>query len=122
MLDEPSIERMIQNSLFLCEGEEASDNAYSNRYDRQLRDVTTKSAIPEIPFLWQSLTHVKCPAMVLRGENSHILDNDIASQMVSALPNGRLYVFNDIGHSLPRLDPEQFATVVGGFLLDDGVS
>lgn len=122
MLDEPSIERMIQNSLSLCEGEEASDNAYSNRYDRQLRDVTTKSAIPEIPFLWQSLTHVKCPAMVLRGENSHILDNDIASQMVSALPNGRLYVFNDIGHSLPRLDPEQFATVVGGFLLDDGVS
>ncbi len=113
---------MIQNSLTRGDGEEASEDAYSNRYDRQLRDVTTKSAIPEIPFLWESLTHVKCPAMVLRGEESHILDDDIASRMVSALPDGQLYVFKDIGHSLPRLDPEQFARVVRDFLCDEPVA
>jgi len=117
-LDEPSIERLIGNSLVRNEESDGGEEVYSNRYDRALRDVTTKSAIPEIPFLWEALTHVKCPALVLRGENSHILDDEIASRMVSALPNGELCVFKDTGHSLPRLEPEQFAQVVRRFLLD----
>jgi pimeloyl-ACP methyl ester carboxylesterase len=117
-LDEASIERLIQNSLILNEeGENAG--MYSNRYDRRLADVTTKSAIPEIGFLWESLTHVKCPAMVLRGENSPILDEEISTRMVEALPNGRLHVFKDTGHSLPRLVPEEFAQVVRAFLLHE---
>jgi pimeloyl-ACP methyl ester carboxylesterase len=41
--------------------------------------------------------------------------------MVSALPNGQLYVFRDTGHSLPRLDPEQFSRVVRGFLLNEPI-
>jgi pimeloyl-ACP methyl ester carboxylesterase len=115
-LDEPSIERLIQNSLI--ENEE-TPGQYSNRYDRRLADVTTKSAIPEIGFLWEALTHVKCPALVCRGEHSPILDDEISSRMVSALPNGRLYVFGDSGHSLPRLRPEPLAEVIRRFLLDE---
>lgn len=120
-LDEPSIERLIENSLVHKEDSDGGKEVYSNRYDRMLRDVTTKSAIPEIPFLWDALTHVKCPAMVVRGENSHILDDEIAARMVSALPNGQLYVFGDTGHSLPRLEPEQFSQVVRRFLLNEPV-
>lgn len=112
-LDAASIERLIQNSV--ARGE---DGLYANRYDRRLADVTTKAAIPEIGFLWESLTRVRCPALVLRGEHSPILDEEIAGRMVSALPQGRLYVFGDTGHSLPRLAPEQFAGVLRSFLLD----
>jgi pimeloyl-ACP methyl ester carboxylesterase len=115
-LDDASIERLIQNSL--AKGE---DGMYSNAYDRRLADVTTKAAIPEIAFLWESLTRVKCPALVCRGEESPILDDEIASRMVRALPNGRLYVFRETGHSLPRLAPERFAAMVRGFLLDEGL-
>jgi pimeloyl-ACP methyl ester carboxylesterase len=115
-LDDSSIERLIQNSL--VQGE---DGMYSNRYDRRLADVTTKAAIPEIAFLWGSLTRVKCPALVARGENSPILDDEIASRMVAALPNGRLYVFKDTGHSLPRLAPELFAQLIGAFLNDQAL-
>ena len=61
-LDDPSLQRLIQNAL--VQGE---DGAYSNRYDRRLADITTKAAIPEIDFLWDSLTRVRCPALVLRG-------------------------------------------------------
>jgi pimeloyl-ACP methyl ester carboxylesterase len=109
-LDEPSIERLIQNSLIKDE-----EGMYSNRYDRRLADITTKAAIPEINFLWDSLTRVKCPALVCRGENSPILDEEISSRMVDALPNGRLHVFPDTGHSLPRLQPEAFARVIRDF-------
>ncbi len=140
-LDAPSIERLIQNSLVHREESEAaaqpaarSDVAehlqvrpreepaqptYSNRYDRRLADITTKAAIPEIPYLWESLTRVRCPALVLRGEHSPILDDEIASRMVASLPDGRLFVFKDTGHSLPRLRPEEFAAVVRGFLLNE---
>jgi len=115
-LDEASIQRLIQNSL--AQGE---DGTYSNRYDRRLADITTKAAIPEIDFLWDSLTRVRCPALVLRGERSPILDEEISSRMVSSLPCGQLYVFKDTGHSLPRLRPERFAGVVRSFLLHESV-
>ena len=113
-LDEASLERLIANAL--VQGE---DGLYSNRYDRRLADIATKSAIVEINFLWQSLTRIQCPTLVLRGEHSHVLDEEIAGRMVGSLPNGSLYVFRDTGHSLPRLRPERFASVVRAFLLDE---
>jgi pimeloyl-ACP methyl ester carboxylesterase len=112
-LDDASIERLIQNSLV-----RGDDGSYANRYDRRLADVTTKAAIPEIDFLWDSLKHVRCPALVARGENSPILDDEISSRMVRSLPDGRLYVFEDTGHSLPRLAPDLFADLIRSFLND----
>ncbi len=112
-LDEPSIERLIQNSL-VC----AEHGTCSNRYDRRLADITTRAAIPEIAFLWESLTRIPCPTLVCRGEHSPILDDEISSRMVQSLPDGRLYVFADTGHSLPRLRPERFARVIRSFLMD----
>jgi pimeloyl-ACP methyl ester carboxylesterase len=38
--------------------------------------------------------------------------------MVRSLPAGRLYVFEDTGHSLPRLAPDLFADLVRSFLND----
>lgn len=113
-LDEASLERLVGNSLV-----RGDEGLYSNRYDRRLADITTKAAIPEIDFLWDALTHIQCPTLVMRGEHSPILDDDISSRMVRALPDGRLYVFKDTGHSLPRLRPEMFANVVRAFLKDE---
>ncbi|HEU4759605.1 MAG TPA: alpha/beta hydrolase [Dehalococcoidia bacterium] len=118
-LDATSLDRLIANALSRGEDPDASGGLYSNRYDRRLADITTKAAIPEIAFLWDSLTRVQCPTLVLRGEHSPILDDEISSRMVQSLPNGRLYVFKDTGHSLPRLRPERFAAVVRAFLLDE---
>jgi pimeloyl-ACP methyl ester carboxylesterase len=124
-LDDASLDRLIQNSLVAGEdGPSTSADAelrtrmYSNRYDRRLSDITTKAAIPEIAYLWESLTRVKCPTLVCRGEQSPILDDEIASRMVRSLPNGQLYVFRDTGHSLPRLRPELFAEMTRLFLRD----
>jgi pimeloyl-ACP methyl ester carboxylesterase len=120
-LDEPSVERLIRNSLVRGDdGPSASSTTglYANSYDRRLADITTKAAIPEIRFLWDALPLIRCPTLVARGENSHVLDDDIASRMVASLPDGRLYVFKGSGHSVPRLEPERFAAVVRAFLLD----
>lgn len=113
-LDDVSLRRLIQNSLV-----QGDDGLYSNRYDRRLADITTKAAIPEIDFLWDCLARVHCPTLVMRGEHSPILDNEIAGRMVRSLPDGHLHVFRDTGHSLPRLQPETFATVLRAFLDDE---
>jgi pimeloyl-ACP methyl ester carboxylesterase len=113
-LDGPSLSRLIQNALV-----ENEDGTYANRYDRRLADITTKAAIVEIDYLWESLTRVECPTLVLRGEHSPILDEEIAERMVRSLPRGSLYVFRETGHSIPRLRPEEFARVVRSFLLDE---
>ena len=115
-LDEPSLQRLVQNAL--VQGE---DGLYSNRYDRRLADITTKAAIPEIDYLWDSLTRIQCPTLVMRGEHSPILDDEISARMVESLPDGRLYVFEDTGHSLPRLRLEKFADALRTFLLDQPV-
>ena len=115
-LDEPSLQRLVQNAL--VQGE---DGLYSYRYDRRLADITTKAAIPEINYLWDSLTRIQCPTLVMRGEHSPILDDEISARMVESLPDGRLYVFEDTGHSLPRLRPEKFADALRTFLLDQPV-
>src|SRR3972149_6825266 len=107
----------IATALGQGEHADARSGLYANRYDRRLADITTKAAIPEISYLWDSLTRVQCPTLVLRGEHSPILDDEISSRMVESLPDGRLYVFKDTGHSLPRLSPEEFAAVLRGFLL-----
>ena len=112
-LDEPSLQRLVQNALV-----QGDDGLYSYRYDRRLADITTKAAIPEINYLWDSLTRIQCPTLVMRGEHSPILDGEISARMVESLPDGRLYVFEDTGHSLPRLRPEKFADVLRSFLLD----
>ncbi len=112
-LDEPSLQRLVQNALI-----QGDDGLYSYRYDRRLADITTKAAIPEINYLWDSLTRIQCPTLVMRGEDSPILDDEISARMVESLPDGRLYVFEDTGHSLPRLRPEKFADVLRSFLLD----
>ena len=113
-LDDPSLERLVQNAV-----QQGEDGLYSNRYDRRLADVTTKAAIVEIDFLWQSLTRIQCPTLVLRGEHSLVLDEEISGRMVQSLPNGKLYVFKDTAHALPRLRPEEFARAVRAFLLDE---
>ncbi len=117
-LDEPSLRRLVQNALVRGEDADAPSGLYSNRYDRRLADITTKAAIPEIDYLWDSLTRIQCPTLVMRGEHSPILDDEISGRMVESLPDGRLYVFQDTGHSLPRLRPQKFADVLRRFLLD----
>jgi pimeloyl-ACP methyl ester carboxylesterase len=111
-LDEASIERLIRNSLV-----KGDDGMYSNRYDRRLADITTKAAIPEISFLWDSLTRIHSPTLVCRGEHSPILDEEISNRMIASLPSGEMYVFRDTGHSLPRLQPRLFADVIRRFLI-----
>ena len=85
------------------------------KYDRLLRRPGL-DAWPGMPDLWPVLASVRCPTLVVRGENSDILVPRVALRMAEALPRGRLVTVARAGHNAPRDRPEEFQRVVTAFL------
>ena len=86
------------------------------RFDPSIHQATSRAAIVEIPYLWESLEHITCPTLVVRAEKSKVLSEEIAREMVRRLPKGRYVEIPGSGHQIPLHQPEAFAEVVGEFL------
>lgn len=108
------LERQIGASLVL---DEASGNLVF-RFDPAIHEATGRGAIAEIPYLWESLEHIKCPTLVIRAEKSKVLSPEIAQQMVERLPNGRYVEIPGAGHQVPLHQPEAFSAVIREFLAE----
>jgi pimeloyl-ACP methyl ester carboxylesterase len=85
------------------------------KYDPALLGTELRS--PE--WLWDYTDQVICPALLLHGSESDMLDNDIAMKMVKKLMFGRLVDIQRAGHGIPGDNPEDFETVVLKFLRDN---
>ncbi len=66
---------------------------------------------------WEVLPEVACPTTVACGGPLATIGEDLAGQLASRLPRGRVQVFEQLGHFGPLDDPEAVAKVV---LLDLG--
>ena len=67
--------------------------------------------------LWDALTQIRCPAMVLRGQASAILGRDVAQRMVEeSLPKGQLQTIPRAGHALMVDNPAAFEAAVIDFI------
>jgi pimeloyl-ACP methyl ester carboxylesterase len=86
------------------------------RFDPAIHEATGRGAIAEIPYLWESLEHIKCPTLVIRAEKSKVLSREIAEQMIDRLPNGRFIEIPESGHQVPLHQPSAFADAVQSFL------
>ena len=104
--------RQLAASLVL---DEATGNLVF-RFDPAIHQATGRAAIVEIPYLWDSLEHIKCPTLVIRAEKSKVLSREIAEEMVRRLPNGRFVEIAGAGHQVPLHQPEAFAAAVREFL------
>lgn len=95
------------------------DDATGNlvfRFDPKINEATGRAALVEIPYLWESLEHIRCPVLVVRAEKSKVLSREIAEEMVKRLPDGRFVEIADAGHQVPLHQPEAFTRVVREFL------
>ena len=110
--DNAFVMRQIAAGLAL---DEASGNLVF-RFDPRLHEATGKGAIAEIPFLWESLEHITCPALVMRAEKSKVLSREIADQMIERLPDARFVEIPESGHQIPLHQPERFTSAVRGFI------
>jgi pimeloyl-ACP methyl ester carboxylesterase len=65
---------------------------------------------------WEALRSIRCPALVLRGESSPILDRDVAERMGKELPNGRFVEIPRAVHTLHEDNPDAVVAALKEFL------
>lgn len=95
---------------------QASDGKWSMGYDPGIAVVFEKAAAADIDLshYWDAVT---CPTLLLRGEQSDILAEDIATRMTQRGPKPRLVEFPGVGHA-PMLMAADQIRIVREFLLN----
>jgi pimeloyl-ACP methyl ester carboxylesterase len=70
----------------------------------------------EVP-LWDRLTELQCPVLVIRGgRKSALVGDELAAQWQASLPSAELVVLPDAGHDLWSRDPDAYLAVLTSFL------
>lgn len=70
--------------------------------DPEIYWLNGRTSLKEGPFLWQCVATISCKTLVLRGEQSTVLDRGQAQKMAATIPNGR-GLFREVknaGHGL----------------------
>jgi pimeloyl-ACP methyl ester carboxylesterase len=116
-----ALARMARNGLRQREDgrfERKTDPAFHAR----LRDATPESSRKHdeetTRRLWDALSRIPCPTLVVRGAASDILSPDVADRMVEdSLADGRLAIVAQAGHSVMTDNPVGFAAAMAEFAL-----
>lgn len=104
------------------------DGSYALTYDPSIGSTLRTNIDPAIPFgsdflmgvdLWPVWDAVKCPTLVLRGEESDVLLADTVKQMRARGPGAQVVEFPGVGHA-PALMSEDQIQVIRDFLLAAG--
>jgi pimeloyl-ACP methyl ester carboxylesterase len=67
--------------------------------------------------LWNVYDPIRCPTLVLRGEQSDLLTRDTAKKMTERGPRARLVEIPGVGHAPTLIHADQIA-IVRDFLLE----
>jgi pimeloyl-ACP methyl ester carboxylesterase len=98
----------------------SQDSSLILHYDPAIAEpfktMTADSASSGEAMLWQVYDALRCEVLLLRGQNSDLLDADTARQMTERGPRARLIEFAGVGHAPTLIAPDQVAAVEG-FLL-----
>jgi esterase len=82
------------------------------KYDRAL--LSTELRSPQ--WLWEYISQVVCPSLLVRGMESDMLTTEVAERMGRNLAFGSVVDIEHAGHSVPGDNPDAFETVVRRFL------
>lgn len=66
--------------------------------------------------LWEAVKTIACPTLLLRGEHSKVVTEEIARRMAAEMADCRLERIDDAGHALFTEQPSAFADRVGEFI------
>jgi poly(3-hydroxyalkanoate) depolymerase len=80
-------------------------------YLQQLAAITQFSG-------WTFLNRVRCPALVLNGDDDPLIRTINARLLAALLPNGRLHVLNGGGHLFMLFSAEETARLIRNFMVE----
>ncbi len=89
-------------------------------FDPRIAQVARPMPLTPGLFFWDAWYRVRCPVLLLRGEQSRVLPRNVADTMLDVRPDARLVEVAGCGH-VPSLMTEDQVTLVRDFLQDGGV-
>ena len=95
------------------------DGTWRAHYDPRIAEAF-RATLPEKDLeLWPVYDAMRCPTLVLRGEQSDLLSRETTTQMRSRGPKARVVEIRGVGHAPTLMHPDQIA-LVRDFLLEGG--
>ncbi len=86
------------------------DGQYALHYDPAIA-VPFKEAEPVDVDLWPIWEAIKCPVLIIRGEESDLLTKETAEEMLKRGPDAELVEIPKVGHAPTLMDDSQIALV-----------
>lgn len=97
------------------------DGSWVRHYDMGLalpfQSVTPESAKADEAMLWAAYDAIRCPTLLVRGENSDLLSRETAQAMTQRGPKAKLVEIPNVGHAPTFLHDDQIA-IAKDFLLN----
>jgi pimeloyl-ACP methyl ester carboxylesterase len=93
-----------------------SDGTWRPHYDPRIAQAYSSQPLDKDLDLWPLYDAVRCPMLVLRGEQSDLLSRDTAAEMARRGPKAKVAEIRGVGHAPTLMHADQIA-VVREFLL-----
>ncbi len=87
------------------------DGAWTHKLDR-------RTLIREPLAVWDSLSRIECPALIVKIAKSPVLNVEMAQKMISLLPKGRLVQVEDSFHHVMFDNPKGLIAALNEFVAD----
>jgi len=95
---------------------ELPDGKIGWRYDPEIREQRRNGTGAPPPDLWNPLSNITCPTLIIRGSETDTLSLDVANRMAETLADGRLAHVEKAAHMVFEENPEDFNAVLAEFL------
>jgi len=98
---------ILHNAHKVRVGEHAG--SWEWNYDRR---PLTEYEMPPMVDLWDDVSAVECPYLLVRGGVSPVVDDDDVAELRRRLPGARVELVADAGHSVQGDDPRRLAELI----------
>jgi len=96
---------------------ESDDGSYRAHYDPRIAEPF-RATLPEKDMeMWPVYDAIRCPTLVVRGAESHLLARKTAQEMARRGPRARVVEIPEVGHAPTLMHADQIA-IVRDFLLE----
>jgi pimeloyl-ACP methyl ester carboxylesterase len=105
-----SLERGVRHNA-----REMPDGTWTWRYD-PVRNWSRGAMIPDFVDLWEAVSAIRCPVLLVRGGDSPVVDSSDVSEFTRRQPRARIEVVAGAGHSIQGDRPQELAQLLNAFL------
>jgi pimeloyl-ACP methyl ester carboxylesterase len=109
-----SLERGVRHNAH-----ELPDGTWVWRYD-PVRNWSAGGMTPDFVDLWNSVSGIRCPVLLVRGGNSPVVDDADVSEFLRRQPRARIEIVAGAGHSIQGDRPRELAHLFSAFLKEAG--